>query len=136
MAEAAGRAGRFITDRPNSSGSAAVGRGDWLEVAAAAGPGPRSIRAAGLVSIWPQHATVAGFADVQPGGLSRIGSEGLLADATVGEEPCHLPNYQVLAPKQHMAALVDRQQFRPGDPFGGAGPISGGNPAKWVNVCR
>jgi hypothetical protein len=32
----------------------------------------------------------------------------LLADATPGEESCHLLGHQRLTPKQHVAALLDR----------------------------
>src|ERR671913_1000098 len=69
------------------------------------------------------------LADVQPGGPSRTGCGGPLADATPGEEPCHLPHDQALAPKQHVAAVVDRQQLRPGDPLCGTRRILEGRQA-------
>ena len=44
-----------------------------------------------------------------------MGAGGSSADAARDKEPCHLLADQVLAAKQHVAALVDRQQLRPGD---------------------
>jgi hypothetical protein len=52
-------------------------------------------------------------------GCPGMGAGGSSADAARDKEPCHLLADQGLAAKQHVAALVDRQQLRPGDSFGG-----------------